>query len=1214
MRNSERTRQRRRRLTRASGRHDGRARLLVLVVASLALLAPSLVFHVPAAKAVEDAPFDDRFPRVAQVDLTSCIPTCETAPAFDFSAMVERLEVDPDRRRIYAYNPLDSPGTPGFPRGIAILDPGEPGEGELPRQTGWIDLAGTKLPSNKFNTLAYDAAGGRMFLGESSFQFGCSSALLLPPTGCGTPPRFAIVDVLDAEAVPSVVNLPSASNIQWTLGSQQRPSELFELDALGGLAFDPVRERLYVLTTGGDTFDTAPVGADPKGVAIVAYDARPGQLTPDSLPLWAYRVRACASALAQKKSGQSVFDISADGSFAYFGCRGTGGQTVPHGIMRVNLEEAATGDPTTGFTTEFFPLAGQAGSAFAVVDAGNDRMAVGITAPGAQRFYVFDATQRSWVASMLMGSFNTGGGFVDRSSGRMYVASQGEGIRFIDPGALPAIALATPLKLGYTDFWPFPDVVVDPVTRRVAVPPSLAAGYNVGPGKVVKNHLWVYEDKTAPFVPPPRANPDDETTDIDEALAASVSHTAFASAYGAHLTLVGGVGFTSFTQNLNDQFAKRDETAPLRLEQGDRGLFLSQVERAQLSGETERGQAAAGAVGAKLDEATASDLRGKYSYITGQLGIGGGEAAPCDQSAPSNDCLTFDAVTSNVGELERSSCNDFGSDDDQTSDEARGSSVSCTRLDRVTARATSSASMPSEAGPVSFGVAFSESDVDVQKLPGGGVLTRSTSVARGVTASVPGLGTLTIGEIRAEAVSTAAGRPGTALSTLETVAKNVRITNAAGEVVFDCGVSGVDNGAGEAGEYCAPATVAAGINRHLAPRLVARGPRQELDPLTVNSPGGARAIVVKDLYAYWNDTVVNGDSQREVTALDLTFYSDGDGPSRLTLQLAGVYSEAQYQIGSLRGPDESDPTKLTIGLLDGDGGPLAGGVFQVREAGDLVVPGLPGRVAAACVTAEDGFGDCSFDDLPPGDYVISETSAPPGFAPADDIEVELTAGRHTEVIFRNLEAIGSILIRLTDDDDQPLEGGSFELLADNGDLVRGDGDKTVTSCTTDASGTCGFEEVALGSYIVHQTAAPPEHLLADDAAFALTKPGQVAELHFTTGLTGIDGTEGEPGDAVDVDEGEVEEEPRTALADAPTDSSEVVVIDPPPQPLAKVTEKPLSNGSLFNVLGSLPSAVAAFLRRNPAQAVLFGLVWLLFGSPVYLTLRRRNLILSKASI
>lgn len=1177
-----------------------RVRMVILFVL---LVVPGAVAGGPRPVSAAPGGFAADFPRVGVINFTNCNPTCADPAATMFSTSVapRQLFVDAPRRRVYAYRAGNSAA---FPRGIAVID------ADRLVQTGWIDLSGCKLPqrvpqspadcgtvaggSNDYVIPALDQARRRLYLGELGSYLGCPGAALTPSAQCADAGRFAVVDLTTSNPTPTIVTLPKVANVI----TEQR-TEFSDGDTIVGLVSDDARKRLYVLTSSSDALTSLGLPVDVKGTSILAYDTT--NLTTASRPLWTYRVRPCHKILAQKSTG-AYFDVGADGRFLYFACQGSAaGVAALHGVARVNLGDPVGTDPTGGFTTEFFPFAGNLTRGYSLGDRGNDRVAIGVAGVGLQRLYVFDALHRSWVASMVLPGNNTGGGGADPHSGRIYVLNDDFGLRYVDASALPAV-LGQPITVDHRALGK--DLEVDPQTRRVFLPgqsfPALDGG-TPHPNA----HLWVFEDRTAPYDPPADQHPDKRTHQIDEEDASSVSHSAGGTAYGVRSTLVGGVAGIKGGEAIA---LIPEEAGALRPEGGDRGLFLGHIPKAQLSGEVTRGEAKATASAVRMDEATAADLKGKYGFATGQAGIGKEGAPPCNDAKPGPECLAFDELSGNVRSLQEAKCSDLGGKDDPINGNQSGSKVSCRRLDKVQAwaSATTATQVPVETGDVTFSVGSSEARVDVTKDAKNGVTTISRSFARDVTLTVPGLGALSIGEINSMAKTTAAGKEDTATSDLEAYAKNVRIVDAEGKLLFSCGVPNADAHEDE----CEPANAAEAINRYFSPRVQARGPRRDMDPLYLGSPGGAQAIVAKDRYARWSDLAVSGDLQREVTGLEITAYNDDVDASRVVLELAGVYAESQYQIGEPKQKIAVLPTKLTVELKDKDGKPLAGGVFRI-EGGDVL--DLEAAPAKTCVTTDDGVGNCVFEDLAAGSYTVRQTAAPAGYATGPDTPVTLSPGSHTRASFTNLRAVGSIVLGLADEGGEdrpagPLAGGTFELSADNGDLRLGEGDSKLGSCTTDAEGVCGFEEVPLGKYVVHQSAGPDGYLTADDVGFELTEPEQTAAIVFVVGLTAIDGTPGSDAAAP------VEEARDTAFVDAPTDTASIE-IETPPSAATKVRTAPFRGrrGAIERAVAA-PSEALAFLSRQPRQALLFVLMWVLLLAPVYLAVRRRTLIVAKGVV
>jgi hypothetical protein len=100
------------------------------------------------------------------------------------------------------------------------------------------------------------------------------------------------------------------------------------------------------------------------------------------------------------------------------------------------------------------------------------------------------------------------------------------------------------------------------------------------------------------------------------------------------------------------------------------------------------------------------------------------------------------------------------------------------------------------------------------------------------------------------------------------------------------------------------------------------------------------------------------------------------------------------------------------------------------------------------------------------------------------------------------EAPGSLALELTTPDGKPLAGGAFELRADtNGDGVVGLVDKLVPegACVTadDGVGTCRWESLAPGKYVVTQIAAPPGHSVVNEPYPVELVSGEARTVTFT---------------------------------------------------------------------------------------------------------------------
>jgi hypothetical protein len=204
--------------------------------------------------------------------------------------------------------------------------------------------------------------------------------------------------------------------------------------------------------------------------------------------------------------------------------------------------------------------------------------------------------------------------------------------------------------------------------------------------------------------------------------------------------------------------------------------------------------------------------------------------------------------------------------------------------------------------------------------------------------------------------------------------------------------------------------------------------------------------------------------------------------------------------------DNCKPAHVILKKLDPAGNPLAGASMELYlddgdgtlDAGDVLI--------GACTTGADGIGDCTFTVTESGTYIGHETVAPPGYNPAPDQSVVITIGNEEQTVvltFTNSPAPGRINVQKTDDLGAPLAGATFALLVDNAPTgtAPGNEDTATATCTTDAAGTCAFEDVPLGSYWVVEVAVPPGYFDAVPPYQAATvglgsEPGQGATVNL----------------------------------------------------------------------------------------------------------------------
>lgn len=1309
------------------------ARRLAWSVGLAALVAALLVTMTPPAGAAATTSDASPFPMVRELHLTDCVPNCRSGARL--AETPTSFNIDTTRRTVIVQTPsrvnlVDADDL--VQEDSLLLSPG---------------LGQTAQP-------AYDTRRQRLLFGEAAPGVASAACPSLPisvacPVTASTDPTSVKAFSLETRTTDPTGEDRAALVAETTLPQQ------FNGHRIASVVYDRGTDLVFVASHADVT------SLQTTEVWIHAIDAgamaSPPPPAPDATAVrWSYKVEGCGMAPSGAPLG-----VGTEGDFAYVLCRDPVSPAIGAASSRPSLHAVAVvdfrgADPrlpnvSASFSRLLSPFAGDYTYGRSFVDPRGDRVVAIVSGGGAQRMYVFDARHRAWTGSILLGKDNVAGGTADPATGRAYSLDERLGVIATDIAPVPVLQ-GKVFSLGFKPNIQLP--AFDALTRRLFVVSHNRErvderGQPLG-GNVTA-HLSVFEDRTAPYVDPPPADPDAATNDIDEADASSVSHTGGGSAYGARVMWVGGVRAAPLVADVEPRVpwsqsvpgtTSSVDLSDVRPEGGDRGLFFGQVTEAQLAGSRDGGTAKATAVGASIDDQTESDLDGKLGAPFSRAG----------QSPPAE--AQWSTIKANINETQPSSCLDLGGENDPRTASKPGSSATCKEREEVNAVAESSQQM----GDLPFQVGYAASDVRLALDDEKGVLSTATAIARGVHLAMPGVGSISIGEVVSVASTQAKGRPGTAASTLETAISHVRIVDANGEG-FSC-------------TQCDPVTVVDAINARFPMRVQALGPRPATDELITGSPGGAKAVIEKDLYAMWNDANVNGDSRAEVAGLTLVVYNDAKEASRYIVQLGAVLAESQYKVGAPLETFTQDPSSLALELLDEAGAPLAGGVFELRknavvaddcladstdtettddtttsttapdgegstttttaastkadetttttetgdeedeeseeeseEEGGLPLPTIPGQDTdvdsdgddegdgtdddgcpaedapgddtttttapaddatttttadettttttttegdgsttttttegdgsttttvpdettsttaptdvvdeladelvpeGSCVTGEDGVGDCVFEHLAPGDYIVRQTTAPAGYAPVADFPVNLAPGMASKVSFTNLKALASIEISLTDDADPPapLPGGVFVILADDGDGVLGAADVELGRCTTGADGTCEpFVDVPLGAYVAHQETAPNGLLPAGDVPFALDLPGQVAAIAFVNGLP-----PSAPAPAAEVATGG-----GASFDPAPSPSfGTATYIPPPPPPAPVVTSTPIPDppSGLGRVL-SLPSEAASFLARSPGDAALFAGIWSLLLAPAYLVARRRKLTLVK---
>jgi hypothetical protein len=844
-------------------------------------------------------------------------------------------------------------------------------------------------------------------------------------------------------------------------------------------------------------------------------------------------------------------------------------------------------------------------------------------------WWVFDGPTNSIVGSigLSVGGAPVGAG-IDRASGRLVslvadgVVGEGEGTVPIQGGLFLANSRLTPAPQAANALpgFAYPGqfrIAVDPETterpRRYFIrrgnPTLLTTPTypDLEPEpKPIENFYTIVEDTLPVPEQPSFFDVDSNTTgQPEEEGITSRTFEASAQSFGVRALFIGGI-----TASLSREL---DNTLTEACYRNDREVVIGKIESAHLSDL----QVTAASIGLHMDESGKQDLAnpGTRCPPPPLFGVPLPPEAlstiddlagrPWDEDGVEGDDYTSACVGDGVNAAEPPRPG--------RQYEAR---VECRQSEgSVEAYSRGAIALPDEAPIVK--VAESWSEASLQLAEDGGVELLVESTARGV--EIVGVGT--IGLIRATAVSHAAGRPDTAAGTFERT------------------ICGVDI-PGFQQSWCLTADqqrqFVEALNRVIGRGGEARLREPDSDYLN-GSPGGYLAAVQRDRRQALSDETITRDASITVPALELIFYRSDDsskGAGRQVFQFAGVQGSTVYGVTCLFGQSASgacvQPTSELRALLyaeiNGQRLLLKGGKFEVHldtDADQKIGVNDPvvkiGDGLALCESGEDGIGNCLFS-LPPGNYVVRQTSAPPGFSAAPDCAISLPAFTSVTCEFGNQPAIGAFVIGLDDESGNPLPGGSFEVYSDaDASQSVGAGDQKIASCSTGSTGLCAFPameiseglylincdvektpplcEVAddegnavlapLGKYVIKQSTVPSGYLAAPDHAFELSQPLAVQVIGFTNGLAGTEGTQGTPST------------PSTKTSSLQGGGSKV-----------SATSKPIQAPKPVGVVPRILQVIADgfnFLRRKPLEALLMGSMWLLLAGPVWLAWRRRSI-------
>ena len=172
--------------------------------------------------------------------------------------------------------------------------------------------------------------------------------------------------------------------------------------------------------------------------------------------------------------------------------------------------------------------------------------------------------------------------------------------------------------------------------------------------------------------------------------------------------------------------------------------------------------------------------------------------------------------------------------------------------------------------------------------------------------------------------------------------------------------------------------------------------------------------------------------------------------------------------------------RVVFAVQDSDGNPLTGACFRVSGPRDFT----------ACdgddVLGADG--ETRFISLPPGDYTVVQTVAPPSYQAASVDPVRVAPGGGQRIVVTDAKApppdnAGNLTIAKVDNNGQSLAGACFTLR---------DGSRTVAGPVCDgedgqSDGQITMTDVAAGTYTLHETRTPSAaYAPADDSSVTIT--------------------------------------------------------------------------------------------------------------------------------
>ena len=205
---------------------------------------------------------------------------------------------------------------------------------------------------------------------------------------------------------------------------------------------------------------------------------------------------------------------------------------------------------------------------------------------------------------------------------------------------------------------------------------------------------------------------------------------------------------------------------------------------------------------------------------------------------------------------------------------------------------------------------------------------------------------------------------------------------------------------------------------------------------------------------------------------DVYFY-DPEGGRNASQSLIGIH-EGNTNISKSISFTTEAVSEIVIKKVDSDNNE------KLLQGAEFTITSIDKGYTITVVTDENGL---ALVKLPLGQYNITETKAPEGYAIIEEVKTIDVTGEVTEAtvfVFENKRIIGSVVITKVDKDNKnALAGAEFIIKNENGEEVaRG---------KTDETGVVKFTELPYGKYTYQEVIAPKGYVLdSKEYSFAIT--------------------------------------------------------------------------------------------------------------------------------